>query len=512
MAITSTEEIKLLRLLKEEERYNARNEHLEFMEYCWQKDKKRNPFIIGFHTKKICERIDKAFKDFKNDISTYLLIAVHHRSGKSDIVSRYLAPHFLGEFPSEEVMQVTYKTEFSVSFSGYGRNVFRSDQFKKLYPNIKLSSEVNKKNEWLISDNDDNNLGGKLFASGLHAGLTGNGFALGILDDYCSGRAEAESEVQRNNAWEAFTDDFMTRMAPVGIVIILATQWHWDDINGRIKEAMKNDPNFPKFELLSFPAKAKDYRGEGEYPGQFLFLERFSEKWYMNQYAILGKYSAAALLDCNPDIRTGGQLSTAGIVFCDKKDIPDLFQLKWVRVWDLAHTKKQRQKDDPDYTSGTMLAFKKRIGDPVLHLWIKHVYRTREAATKRDAEIKRICDMDGKFVKQAVENSIDAKDAYDYIISSMPDISWTKINITGGDKTVRATPLEPIFEAIGHVHVVRGEWNDAWLDEISRFNGTGDSHDDQVDNISAGYIMLVNDSIQISEKTQKQLAKRRQKR
>lgn len=490
----------------------TKNHHLSFIKHCWMKNNKTDPFIIGFHTRRICNKIDKAIEDYRNGKSSYLLISVHHRSGKSDLVSRYLGAHFLGEFPTDEVMQVSYKAEFAASFSGFGRNVMKSDKYKELYPNIKLSSDTNKKNEWLIADSKGKNTGGKLYASGLHSGLTGNGFSLGILDDYCSGRAEAESLVQRNNAWESFTDDFMTRMAPVNIVIILATQWHWDDINGRIRQAMKDNPDFPKFQTLAFPARRRDYKGSGTYPGKYLFLERFSEEWYLTQYATLGKYSAFSLLDCDPQMRTGGQLSTNGIIFEDLSAFPDLFRIKYTRVWDLAHTQKQRQKDDPDYTSGTLLAFEKKAGDPILHLWVRHVFRVRAGATQRDNEIKRIAGMDGSFIKQAIEDSPDAKDAYDYIISSLPQISWNKINISGGDKTVRATPLEPIFEAPGHVHVVKGNWNQDWMDEIIKFDGLGTGHDDQVDNLSAGYIFLRSSSLHMTDKIRKALAQRRKRK
>ena len=200
--LTLIENRELEYLLELEKIVKAKNSHLKFMQYCWMKSKSLNPFIVGFHTREICKKIDKALEDYRNGISSYLLISVHHRSGKSDIVSRYLGAHFLGEFPTDEVMQVSYKAEFAASFSGYGRNVMKSEKYQELYPEIKLSSDTNKKNEWLIADNNRKNSGGKLYASGLHSGLTGNGFALGILDDYCSGRAEAESLVQRNNAWK----------------------------------------------------------------------------------------------------------------------------------------------------------------------------------------------------------------------------------------------------------------------------------------------------------------------
>ena len=83
----------------------ARRKHLNFMQMCWQK---KSELIIGKHTKAICERIDKAIADYKEGKSTYLIIKVPVRHGKSDIVSRYLPPHFLGMFPDDEIIVCGY--------------------------------------------------------------------------------------------------------------------------------------------------------------------------------------------------------------------------------------------------------------------------------------------------------------------------------------------------------------------------------------------------------------------
>lgn len=484
--LTESEEIELLELLEQEERDRARKHHLDFMEYTWAKTE---PFVKGFHTKKICERIDRAFEDFRNGKSTYLVVNVHHRSGKTDLLSRYTPPHFLGEFPECEVMSVSFKAALTEKSTSFARNIVKSEKYSKLYPNVGLSQEANAKAYWEIIDKRTNKpTFGKLFGSGLSSGITGSGGHLVLCDDPLSGRVAAESSTIRDNVWDAFANDLMTRLAPVHIVIVLATQWHWDDPCGRIEQAMKNDQDFPQFEFLRFPAKAKDYQGEGQYPGKYLFLERYPESWYRGQYATLGRYSSASLLDCNPMMRSGGVLSTDGIIYVDEMIVKN--DKRWARIWDLAHTAKQRNGDDPDWTSGTKLAFERVEGDPVPYLYIADVARTREGAKKRDALIKVKAQADGCYVKQAIENTIDSKDAYEYISSALPEISWNKLDLKG-DKLSRVTPLESIFETPGHVIVKRADWNEDWINEIIRFDGSGDGHDDQVDNLSAGYAMMV---------------------
>lgn len=497
-------------LEREEELDNARESHLEFMQHTWKKPKS-DPFIVGFHTRQICAEIDQAIENYRNGISTYLLISVHQRAGKSDIVSRFLPSHFLGEFPDAEVMAVSYQASLAAKFSAYGKGVFLSDKFKELYPDVGLSKEFYAKDYWEVISARIKGVTGKLFACGLTSGLTGSGWHLGILDDYCAGRKEAESEVMRNNAWEAFTNDFMTRAAPVHICVVLATQWHWDDINGRIKNQMKSDPNFPQFKIIAFPAKAANYKDPKKYPGKYLFLERYDETWYKSQYATLGRYAAAALLDCDPQMRTGSILSTDGIVYHDKNDIriPDVTAIQWAFIWDLAHTAKQRTGDDPDYTSGTLMAFQDIPGDPVPHLWIKVRHRFRLGAKKRDERIRAYTKAGGKFIRYGIENSVESKDAYDYIRTAMPDFNWESIDCPG-DKVVRCAPLEPIFEAPAHVHVIRGDYIDEWLDEIIKFSGDGSGHDDGVDNLTAGYIMLKGTgNMQMTDEQRKAMAARR---
>lgn len=481
----------LYQLLKEKEKRLARSSHLKFMEYVWRFGSSK-PFQKGFHTYRICEAIDEVMENFRNGISSYVLVEIHPRAGKSELISRNLPPHFLGEFPGEEVLSSGYSADLAATFSGDARDIAQSYKFKELYPDTYMDLKSSAKDDWKLYHK--NGVAGSNKSSGLLSGLNGKGAALAILDDHTPGRADAESKVKRDKTWSAFTDDFLSRLAPIHIVFVIATSWHHNDLNQRIRKEMKKNPDFPEFKVISLPAKAKDYKGPGEYPNEFLFMERYNKKWYLMKYATMGKYSAAALMDCNPRIKGGEILNTELIEWVDADD-DRLLRLKsqWFRVWDLAHTAKQRSGDDPDYTSGTLLTFTKpTIHDPVPHLWIKHVTRCRQGAVKRDAIIKKHVLKDGKFVKQAVETSLDSKDAYLYLRKAMPDVKWLKVDLSKkGDKLVRVTPLEPIFEAPGHVHVVRGSWNDDWLDEVDKFTGDGKEHDDQVDNLSAGYLVAL---------------------
>lgn len=467
------------------------------MRYCWQKSE---PFCEGLHTKEICRLIDEAMDDFKNGHSTFLLVKVHFRAGKSDIVSRFLPPHFLGEFPDKDVMVVSYGQSLSETFAKFSRSLVCSSKYKELYPDSELTGGVQ---SWGFRGHI-----GVVTESGLTSSITGKGGHLLICDDYCASRAEAESDVIRATQWEHFTNDFLTRRAPTSIVILLATPWHVDDIIGRVEQRIdptneNYDENFPKFKVISFPAmdgeveigvKDKNKYGDKKYhlekrAYKYLFPERFDENWYKSQFASLGVYASSGLLQCDPQIRGGNLIDTGKIVMHD--DLSQFPNTKYYRVWDLAHSERQRMKDDPDYTSGTLLTYTKKVvnGISVWELWIKDVARIRANAPERDNFIKAVAEKDGVSVTIAVEASIDSRDALNTMRSIFNGRRVVKGIATKGDKVARMSYVEPIFEG-GNVHVLKGEWNLDWLNEVKEF--PSGKHDDQMDNMSAGYELICN--------------------
>ena len=472
----------------EVKKLKAQYHHLDFIKYCWQKPDEL--YQVGRHTRTICHLIDEAIENFKHGKSTYLIVKVHPRAGKSEILSQNLTAHFMGAFPDKEAMICCYNSPLAEKNSKLARKIMESRQYRELYPGIELEGGVQ---QWNVKGHS-----AMVTASGLISGITGNGYSLGMLDDYIAGRENAESQTIRDKIWDEFTSSFLTRRAPVSITIVLATQWHVDDVIGRIEDAInpanrdKFQPDFPKFKVVSFPAMD----GEGdvwvEEPDKphwehqkwaYLFPERFSPDFYRQQKAALGDYAFSSLYQCRPQIRGGNLFVTDRIKWHDSLD--DFPKTRYYRVWDYAHSVKQTQKADPDWTSGTLLTYTKIEGQ--WHLWIKDVVRMRGKSPERDNVVRAATEKDGAGVAIAVENSLDSKDSVNAMqtaLSGRRTVIPVNIRI---DKVARAGYVEPIFEA-GHVHVLRGDWNLDWLTEVKEF--PSGKHDDQVDNFTAGYQLI----------------------
>lgn len=482
-------------------RRQARRDYLSYLRQVWWM---QEPLKVGIHTRMISERITQAVDDYLEGKSTFLLIQVPVRHGKSDMCSRGLPGYFLGRCADRDpdVILSGYGADLVRKFSRRAKAIIGSSQYRRIFPKVRISREKRTDALWQIERNDPSvgawtQCMGEVNVTGLGGALTGSGGSLLVLDDYCKSRAEAESETFREKTWDSFANDFMTRRAPVSIVIIVATPWHTDDVAGRLQKRMAEDPAFPRFEILRFPAKGSA-TANGEtirYKGDYLFTERFSNAWYEEQYATLGPYSAAGLMDCNP-VQLSGNLFRAeigqNVIVHDSLGNPDdpedkhaFPNTRYVRFWDLASTTKERIKDDPDWTVGTLLGVTVDAGMP--RVWIKHIVYGQWEAPERNRKIVETAKQDGPGVRVAVESVGGYKDTWATLREILKGVAYVEKVTVSSDKVVRAAPLEPVFDA-GNVHILRGPWLNPWLNQVLGF--PLGSHDDFVDSMSGAYNML----------------------
>lgn len=472
----------------------ARKNHIDFMRHIWDLS---DPFVVGFHTEVIASWLDEAFEKFRNGISSYAIMSVHQRAGKSQLVSKSGIPHFLGEFPECEVMCTSYSSTVVEKFSREGKATIESDKFRELYPNINLHPDNKGVKAWGLDNNK-----GKTLWQGLDGGLTGSGAHFAICDDPFKGRAEANSPVIREKRWEAFTESLMTRLAPTHIVLVIATRWHPEDIIGKIELEMENNPTFPKFDSLVFPAKNEDYE-LGDYGSKYLFPQRFPDSWYETQYAMLGKWASAALLDCSPKIK-GGNLIPAqeGVNWHWVDEKPEGFT-RLYRAWDLASTK-QNAGNDPDYTVGIKMAIKVEVMKIInpntrkvdklksISIYIDDIIRIREDAVKRNNIMISAAANDGSSCIHFVESFGAQKDTVVTLKSILGGSRIVKGVRHKGDKDFKITEALEVPFSNGKVYVNRrnvkaDQWKEI-CEEIEAY--PMGVHDDTLDALSIGVTEL----------------------
>ena len=125
-----------------------------------------------------------------------------------------------------------------------------------------------------------------------------------IIDDPLKDRAEADSQVVRDNCWDWWTDSLSTRLAPGAPVILILTRWHNDDLAGRLLDA----PDGHLWRVVNIPAQAETASDPlGRQPGEFLdsARNRTVEQWEAIKVRA-GSRTWASLYQGRPSPAEGG--------------------------------------------------------------------------------------------------------------------------------------------------------------------------------------------------------------
>lgn len=144
-----------------------------------------------------------------------------------------------------------------------------------------------------------------------------------------------------------------------------------------------------------------------------------------------------------------------------------------VRYWDLAATA-DNGRNDPDYTSGCLIAEKDG------RYWIVDMAHTRSTPLGVEQLVRQKAMTDGQrcgvwMEQEPGSGGVNTCDHYRREVLQGYDFRQDKVT---GSKMERARPLSSAAEA-GNVMLVRGAWNEGFLDELCIFPEGG--HDDQVD-------------------------------
>lgn len=277
---------------------------------------RKNPKHIRF----VADKIQYAVENPNPDKYKLLVIHAPPRHGKSDLISVHTPAWIEGKYKNKKIICASYSSDLAKDHNGMARDILR--EWGPVLWDTYIHPKKQNQSLWRTLS------GGACKASGVGGPITGFGADVFIIDDYCKGREEAESEVMRRKIWSWWEAVVATRLHPGAVVIILATRWHDDDLIGRLKAQHKKceqiGEEFPfDFEDICLPAIAEVNKETGpdligRKDGQALWPWRYSEKLLARVEKIVGAYEWAALFRGNPVSRGG-----------------NLFKSVYFRYWDI---------------------------------------------------------------------------------------------------------------------------------------------------------------------------------
>jgi hypothetical protein len=254
-----------------------------------------------------------------------LLIVLPPRHGKSELCSILFPAWYLGRNPDKEIITISYSGELAQDFGGKTRGLINDEAYKLIF-NIKLKEDEQAKAKWKTDK------GGSYTSTGVGGAITGRGANILLFDDPIKNREEAESEVYRNKVWSFFTSTAYTRLEPKGVIIVILTRWHIDDLAGRIleNEELKN-----KCKVIHFPA-IKD--------GKALWPERYDLNVLEGIRNTIGPYDFAALYQGSPILTEKQEFKPEWYKYITEEELERLNTNKYLTI-DTALSK----KDQADY-------------------------------------------------------------------------------------------------------------------------------------------------------------------
>jgi predicted phage terminase large subunit-like protein len=410
-----------------------------------------------------------------------LMIFAPPQHGKSELVSVRFPAFWLGRRPDDPVIISSYAASLAESKSRQAREIVESDDFQVLCPGTTTRRDSRAVNEWNLAGHR-----GGLLAVGVGGPITGHGALLGIIDDPFENWEQAQSPTYRNRVWEWYRTTFRTRIWEGGVIILVMTRWHEDDLAGRL---LKDQPG--QWTVLRLPALAETQEERDEnnrrlglptgaadplsrQPGEALAPQRFSRNALLSLQHDVGSMGWSAEYQGVPRPSEGNRFKREWFEIVDALPAKCTF----VRYWDKAGT-----ESGGAYTAGVLMA-----RTPERQYITVDVVRGQWSAGKREAVIKQIADLDrqrfgnvGIWVEQ--EPGSGGKESAQNTVITLAGYNVHAETVTG-DKETRAEPLAAQAE-VRNVKLLRGTWNWDYLEEITAFpNGT---YKDQVDGSSGAF-------------------------
>jgi len=362
------------------------------------------------------------------------------------------------------------------------RDLVKSSWYRRNYPGVELREDQHAKRFFM------NTRGGWVLATSTDGRGTGEHPDFAIIDDPHSAK-KARSEADRKSATTWLRETMSTRgLAKRMSIGLIMQRLHDLDLTGAVLKLgtwkhicipMRYEPKQGQATAdLRPPPDKRDPRTK---EGELLWPKVMTPDKVKAAEIELGAYGVAGQFQQRPAPEGGGIFKRSWIPIMDPPPADSAEWKRWLqcrmtRGWDTAATEEDGN-NDPDYTVGVKMIDLGEGQEP--RFVIMDVARDRATPAGVDQMMKsnakadtRLCSIREEQEPGSAGKTVCAKRARDLV-----GYDYRAVPISG-DKIVRSNPFRAACES-GQVAMLRGHWNEAYLDELESF--PAGAHDDQVD-------------------------------
>lgn len=423
----------------------------------------KEEMVWNWHIEYLCEKFQAwGERIIARDpvIKDYLIVNVPPGSTKSTIASQFFPVWLWLNDPTLTVLTLSHTEALAIRHGMRSRDIILNSKFQQYFPELRLRKDLASKKTYGLAQ------GGTRIIASVGGSILGDHADVQIVDDAMNVE-EAVSDAERSTS-----NDFIRHTLPSRKkslmrcpTMIIMQRLHELDTTGMLIDEMPED-----VEHICLPAeesrhiKPKSLRSR--YVDGLLDPVRLNRAVLEKQRKKLGSYNYAGQYDQIPAPEDGGLLKKNWFQIIEPEYVPKSV-IDFMA--DTAYTK------DDENDPSALMAYAEAGGK--LYIWnvsvvhkefpdlIKHIRNWLPENGYNTTSMLR------------VEPKASGKD----IVSTLR--SLTSLNVRENvnptkDKIARVKDIAPHIEA-GNVYLVKGGWNQAFIDECCVFpNG---KHDDQVD-------------------------------
>lgn len=461
----------------EHERRKARGSFAEFVKMAWHVLEPETHLVWNWHMEAICHHLQAITEGrfLELGLANRLLINVPPGSSKSLLVSVFLQAWEWGPAgrPSIRYLSTSYNDGPVNRDTRKCRDLILSEWYQARWPGVYLSRRA----ETSFANDKTGTREGVAFGS-----LTSQRGDRLIIDDPHSTET-AESDAERTATTRKFREGAQNRLNDQkrSIIIVIMQRLHQEDVSGVIQSVGMEYVHLclpMEFEVDRRCTTPLGFTDPRTIEGEILDPERFPPEEVVRLQRDLGSYGYAGQYQQRPAPREGGMFKKS---WFDGRFIGTApAGTRWVRHWDLAATKKKTAARTAGVKLGIM---------PDGRFVVGHVVATQEEGNEVRKIIRSQAEVDGTSVHISLPQDPGQSgkvQKQDLILL----LAGFNVHAEGesGDKVTRAEPFAAQCEA-GNVFIVKGEWNQLYLDELALFpNG---KFKDQVDASSGAFGRLI---------------------
>jgi predicted phage terminase large subunit-like protein len=437
----------------------------------------------------------------------FLMVFMPPRSGKSMLISQYFPGWWLGTFPEDRVILASYEAGYAATWGRKARDAL--DEFGPDVWGIRVNPLTSSASAWDVQRRAGGrwaNTGGGMVTAGIGGAITGRGANLFIIDDPVKNQLEAQSKTYQERAIDWFRSVALPRLEPDGVMVLMMTRWHQNDLAGRIlAEAAEDDHEWTVVRLPALAEEPEELPGWRREPGEALWPQRYPAERLQRIRQRIGPYWWAALYQQRPAPPEGNLFKRQWFqYFTEEPHGEDTLYLLHARDGTVKRVLASQcwrfQTCDPNALASEQsdwFALATWAVTPEGDLLLLDVFRTHAATTSHE-QIMRQQYQRWQPAFQGVEraafglNIIQGAAKAGLPIKPLP---------AEGDKVARARTMAARYE-LGTVYHRRGApWLGEWEEELAAFPNA--EHDDQVDVAAYAGIELVHslgltDAVQVS--------------